>query len=171
MANAYFTKVNKARKSDAKSFEYNGETYVQGKTKTGMVIYKKKAGSKKKPTTKMDAETKRKKSTPKKKTTPKKKATPKKKTTSKKKTVRRVRKAPAKKKTTPKKKTTSKKKTVRRVRKAPAKKSGRILRGKRNSPSTSATSVKVGTKRIGGDGKMYVCKSYDRGGKKVQRWV
>ena len=61
MANAYFTKVNKARKSDAKSFEYNGETYVQGKTKTGMVIYKKKAGSKKKPTTKMDAETKRKK--------------------------------------------------------------------------------------------------------------
>jgi hypothetical protein len=146
MANAYFTKVNKARKSDAKSFEYNGETYVQGKTKTGMVIYKKKAGSKKKPTTKMDAETKRKKSTPKKKTTPKKKATP-------------------------KKKTTSKKKTVRRVRKAPAKKSGRILRGKRNSPSTSATSVKVGTKRIGGDGKMYVCKSYDRGGKKVQRWV
>ena len=134
MVNAYFTKVNKARKSDAKSFEYNGETYVQGKTKTGMVIYKKKAGSKKKPTTKMDAETKRKKSAPKKKSTPK-------------------------------------KKTVRRVRKTPAKKSGRILRGKRNSPSTSATSVKVGTKRTGGDGKMYVCKSYDRGGKKVQRWV
>ncbi|MHA2036551.1 MAG: hypothetical protein ACW98X_08970 [Promethearchaeota archaeon] len=133
MVNAYLTKVNKARKSDAKSFEYNGETYVQGKTKTGMVIYKKKAGSKKKPTTKMDAETKRKKSTPKKKATSKKKTTPKKKT--------------------------------------PAKKSGRILRGKRNSPSTSATSVKVGTKRTGGDGKMYVCKSYNRGGKKVQRWV
>ena len=147
MANAYFTKVNKARKSDAKSFEYNGETYVQGKTKTGMVIYKKKAGSKKKPTTKMAAETKRK------------KATPKKKATSKKKTTTRRKKSPAKKKTTTRK------------RKTAPKKSGRILRGKRNSPSTSATSVSVGTKRRGGDGKMYVCKTYKRGNKRVKRWV
>ncbi len=139
MANAYFTKVNKARKSGAKSFEYNGETYVQGKTKTGMIIYKKKAGSKKKPTTKMDAETKRKRATPKKK-------------------------SPAKKKATSKKKTTTKKKSS-------AKKTTRILRGKRNSPSTSATSVSVGTKRKGGDGKMYVCKSYKRGNKRVKRWV
>ena len=145
MANAYFTKVNKARKSDAKSFEYNGETYVQGKTKTGMVIYKKKAGSKKKSTTKMAAETKRKKATPKKKATSKKKS-------------------PAKKKATSKKKTTTKKKSS-------AKKTTRILRGKRNSPSTSATSVSVGTKRTGGDGKMYVCKSYKRGNKRVKRWV
>lgn len=40
--NAYMTAVNKARKSDAKSFSYKGATYVQSKTKTGMVIYKKK---------------------------------------------------------------------------------------------------------------------------------
>jgi len=43
MANAYMTKLNKARKSGAKSFTHNGNTYEKGKTKTGMVIYKKKA--------------------------------------------------------------------------------------------------------------------------------
>jgi hypothetical protein len=88
----------------------------------------------------------------------------------KKKTTTRKRKAPAKKKTT-KRKTPAKKKTTTRKRKAPAKKSGRILRGKRKSPSTSATSVNVGTKRRGGDGKMYVCKTYKRGNKRVKRWV
>tara|TARA_R110000824_G_scaffold17706_4_gene71321 strand:+ start:119 stop:865 length:747 start_codon:yes stop_codon:yes gene_type:complete len=80
------------------------------------------------------------------------------KATSKKKTTKRKRKAPAKKKTTTRK------------RKTAPKKSGRILRGKRNSPSTSATSVSVGTKRRGGDGKLYVCKTYKRGNKRVKRW-
>jgi hypothetical protein len=80
-----------------------------------------------------------------------------------------------KKKPTTKKKTTTKKKAspVRRKlsqRKKTPKKSARILRGKRNSPSTSATSVSVGTKRRGGDGKMYVCKTYKRGNKRVKRW-
>ena len=42
MANAYINKVNKARKSGAKSFTHNGSTYVRSKTKTGMVIFKKK---------------------------------------------------------------------------------------------------------------------------------
>lgn len=42
MANDYFKKMNKARKDGAKSFEHNGKTYVQSKTKTGMIIYKKK---------------------------------------------------------------------------------------------------------------------------------
>jgi hypothetical protein len=42
MANDYFTKMNKARKEGAKSFEYNGNTYVASKTKTGIVVYKKK---------------------------------------------------------------------------------------------------------------------------------
>ncbi len=42
MANEYIKKVNKARKSGAKSFEHKGQTYVQSKTKTGMIIYKKK---------------------------------------------------------------------------------------------------------------------------------
>ena len=42
MANAYMTKLNKARKSGAKSFTHNGNTYVRSKTKTGMVIFKKK---------------------------------------------------------------------------------------------------------------------------------
>lgn len=40
--NAYMTAVNEARKSNKKSFVYKGTTYVQAKTKTGMVIYKKK---------------------------------------------------------------------------------------------------------------------------------
>lgn len=42
MANEYFNKMNKARKEGAKSFEHNGSTYVQSKTKTGMIVYKKK---------------------------------------------------------------------------------------------------------------------------------
>jgi len=40
--NEYFTKLAEARKADLKSFVYNGKTYVQGKAKTGMVIYKAK---------------------------------------------------------------------------------------------------------------------------------
>jgi hypothetical protein len=40
MANAYMTALNKARKSGASSFTYNGKTYKRSKTKTGMVIYK-----------------------------------------------------------------------------------------------------------------------------------
>lgn len=39
--NAYMQAVQKARKSGAKSFEYNGKKYVRGKTKTGMVIFRK----------------------------------------------------------------------------------------------------------------------------------
>lgn len=42
MANEYFTKMNKARKEGAKSFTHNGKTYVQFKTKTGMMVYKAK---------------------------------------------------------------------------------------------------------------------------------
>lgn len=40
--NPYFTKLKAARDSGAKSFEYNGKTYVATKAKTGMVIYKAK---------------------------------------------------------------------------------------------------------------------------------
>merc|ERR1711977_766417 len=40
--NAYFTKMMAAKKEGAKSFEYNGKTYVATKAKTGMVIYKAK---------------------------------------------------------------------------------------------------------------------------------
>lgn len=40
MGNAYMTKMNKARKEGAKSFTYNGKTYVAKKTKTGMTVYK-----------------------------------------------------------------------------------------------------------------------------------
>lgn len=40
--NAYMSALQKARKSGANSFVYNGKTYVKSKTKTGMVIYKKK---------------------------------------------------------------------------------------------------------------------------------
>lgn len=43
--NAYFKLMNASRKSGVASFTYNGNTYVQAKTKSGMVIYK-KAGSK-----------------------------------------------------------------------------------------------------------------------------
>lgn len=42
MANAYFNKMNKARKDGAKSFSHNGKTYVASKTKTGMIVYKEK---------------------------------------------------------------------------------------------------------------------------------
>ena len=86
-----------------------------------------------------------------------------------KKRISKKRKAPAKKKTTTKKKASPVRKKLAQRKKAP-KKSARILRGKRNSPSTSATSVSVGTKRRGGDGKMYVCKTYKRGNKRVKRW-
>ena len=40
--NAYMKAKEKARKSGKKSFSYNGKTYVAKKTKTGMMIYKKK---------------------------------------------------------------------------------------------------------------------------------
>ena len=39
--NAYMKAVNKARKSGAKSFTYNGSTYKAKKTKTGMIVYSK----------------------------------------------------------------------------------------------------------------------------------
>lgn len=42
MANDYFNKMNKARKEGAKSFTYNGKTYVAVTTKTGMIVYKAK---------------------------------------------------------------------------------------------------------------------------------
>lgn len=40
MANKYFTLMNKARKEGAKSFTYDGKTYVSTKTKTGLSVYK-----------------------------------------------------------------------------------------------------------------------------------
>jgi len=40
--NEYFTKMTEAKKTGAKSFEYNGKTYVASKTKTGLVVYKAK---------------------------------------------------------------------------------------------------------------------------------
>ena len=46
--NEYFKAMSKARKSGAKSFTYSGGTYVRSKTKTGMIIYKKKGGATKK---------------------------------------------------------------------------------------------------------------------------
>lgn len=39
--NAYMMAKEKARKSGAETFSYNGTTYKQATTKTGMVIYKK----------------------------------------------------------------------------------------------------------------------------------
>ena len=39
--NEYFTKMLKAKKEGAKSFTYNGNTYVQVKSKTGLIVYKK----------------------------------------------------------------------------------------------------------------------------------
>ena len=39
--NAYMKAKEKARKSGAETFTYNGTTYKQAKTKTGMVIFKK----------------------------------------------------------------------------------------------------------------------------------
>jgi hypothetical protein len=40
--NPYFTKMMEARKNNAKSFEYNGKTFVATKAKTGMILYKAK---------------------------------------------------------------------------------------------------------------------------------
>ena len=40
--NAYMIAKERARKAGKKSFSYNGKTYVGKKTKTGMMIYKKK---------------------------------------------------------------------------------------------------------------------------------
>jgi hypothetical protein len=40
--NDYMIAKEKARKGCKKSFAYKGNTYVASKTKTGMVIYKKK---------------------------------------------------------------------------------------------------------------------------------
>lgn len=72
-------------------------------------------------------------------------------------------------------KKTPAKKTTTRKRKAPAKKTTTkkktVYKGKRPSPSISATAVKAGTKRRGGSGKMYVAKTYVVNGKRVQRWV
>ena len=53
---------------------------------------------------------------------------------------------------------------------APAKKKAKA-RKKRPSPSISATSVKAGTRKRGGSGKMYVAKRYTINGKRIQRWV
>jgi|TARA_R110000787_G_scaffold380_3_gene1431 hypothetical protein len=39
--NAYMKAVNKARKSGANSFVYNGTTYKAKKMKTGMIVYAK----------------------------------------------------------------------------------------------------------------------------------
>lgn len=39
--NAYFKAMLKAKKSNAKSFVYKGKTYKKGKTKNGLVVYKK----------------------------------------------------------------------------------------------------------------------------------
>lgn len=44
-------------------------------------------------------------------------------------------------------------------------------RGKRPSPSLSATEVKVGTRKHGGDGNMWICKTYKRGNKRIKHWV
>ncbi len=40
--NAFMIAKERARKAGKKSFSYNGKTYVARKTKTGMMIYKKK---------------------------------------------------------------------------------------------------------------------------------
>tara|TARA_R100001369_G_C3311063_1_gene167331 strand:- start:857 stop:994 length:138 start_codon:yes stop_codon:yes gene_type:complete len=40
--NEYFKKMNAARKKGVKSFLYKGATYVGKKTKTGILVYKKK---------------------------------------------------------------------------------------------------------------------------------
>jgi len=37
--NDYMKAVNKARKSGASSFKYNGKTYKAKKMKTGMIVY------------------------------------------------------------------------------------------------------------------------------------
>ena len=43
--NEYFKKMNAARKKGAKSFSYKGDTYVAKKSKTGLMVYKKKSKS------------------------------------------------------------------------------------------------------------------------------
>ena len=40
--NAYMKAKEKARNSGKKSFSYKGKTYVGKKTKTGMMVYKKR---------------------------------------------------------------------------------------------------------------------------------
>tara|TARA_R110000824_G_scaffold73688_1_gene187612 strand:+ start:3434 stop:3982 length:549 start_codon:yes stop_codon:yes gene_type:complete len=88
-------------------------------------------------------------------------------------------KSASKKTTTKKRKTPTKKKTTKKVRRQrkTAKPAGKIkgkkpvYRKKRPSPQLSATSVKIGTRRKGGDGKMYICKGYKRQGKTIKRWV
>ena len=40
--NEFFTAMLKAKRNKARSFTYKGKTYVGKKTKTGMLIYKKK---------------------------------------------------------------------------------------------------------------------------------
>ena len=106
--------------------------------------------------------------------TPAKKTTTRKRKTPAKKPATRKRKTPAKKPATRKRKTPAKKPATRK-RKTPAKKPATkkkpVYKGKRPSPSISATAVKTGTKRRGGSGKMYVAKAYVVNGKKVQRWV
>lgn len=40
--NEYFKVMNLARRSGAKSFTYKGKTYIAKKSKSGMMVYKKK---------------------------------------------------------------------------------------------------------------------------------
>ena len=46
-----------------------------------------------------------------------------------------------------------------------------IKRKPRASPSLSATSVAVGTKKKGGDGRMWICSTYTREGKTIKKWT
>ena len=150
------------------AYTREGKTVKKWTPVAGAFTTAKKNTTKKKTTKKKTTKKKttKKKSPAKKKTTkkktPAKKKTTKKKSPAKKKTTKK--KTPAKKKTT-KKKSPAKKKTTKK--KTPAKKKTTkkktVSKSKRKSPSKSANSVKVGTKMRGGDGKMWVCKSY--------RWV
>ena len=70
--NAYFKLMNASRKSGVASFTYNGNTYVQAKTKSGMVIYKKAGSKSSKKSRKTSRRTKRK--TPKRKSRKKRKS-------------------------------------------------------------------------------------------------
>jgi len=47
----------------------------------------------------------------------------------------------------------------------------RWKKSKRPSPSTSATSVNVGTEMYDGDGRQWICKSYLRDDKQIKHWV
>jgi hypothetical protein len=40
--NGYFQAMLEAKKNKSASFTYNGKTYVESKTKTGMTVYKAK---------------------------------------------------------------------------------------------------------------------------------